>query len=408
MFVGNTLAGVFVYALQVAMGRMLEVTDYSLFTALMGIFNVTALPLTALLLVVTRNVALELGRDRPERAGAVRAQAVRELGIGGGALVLVALALSDPVSSLLDSPSVLPVVLLWLAVGVNLFTALGSSTLQGMQRFPQLATVSAGISAGRLGICVALVAAGFGIAGSMTGLLASVAIGGVAAWVLVDHGLPRRFNDRSKRKLFASREAAILAGSNLAFIALTQVDYIIVRIFCTPEQASLYSAGAVLAKSVLWLPVGIAIALFPTVASHHARGERSRHVLFQALGMAAITSGLLAGVLAVGAGFWIHLLYGEAYVGAAAYLRWLSLIYLPLALVLVVDNYQLALGRARFLWLYGLGAAAQTIAFATSGSTSPNLLVWILAASSAACFAWGVWVVLSGQRALEPGSSKAG
>jgi O-antigen/teichoic acid export membrane protein len=195
--------------------------------------------------------------------------------------------------------------------------------------------------------------------------------------------------------LFASREGALLAGSNLAFIALTQADYIIVRVFCTPDEAGLYSAGAVLAKSVLWLPVGIAIALFPTVASHHARGERSRHFLHQALGMAALTSGVLAAVLAAGAGFWIALLYGPAYAGAAVYLRWLSLVYLPLALVLVVDNYQLALRKARFLWLYALGAAAQVVAFAASGAASPLLLVWILAAASAVCLAWGVWIVVS-------------
>jgi Na+-driven multidrug efflux pump len=104
MFVGNTAAGLFVYALQVVMGRMLEVGDYSLFTALMGVFNVVALPVTALLLVLTRNVALELGRDRPGAAAAVRAQAVRELGLAGGALVLVALVLSGPLASLLDAP----------------------------------------------------------------------------------------------------------------------------------------------------------------------------------------------------------------------------------------------------------------------------------------------------------------
>jgi O-antigen/teichoic acid export membrane protein len=244
-------------------------------------------------------------------------------------------------------------------------------------------------------MCAVFVAVGFGVTGSMAGLLASGVIGAAAFWIGIEHDLPRRLNDRSTRRLFASREGMLLAASNLAFIALTQADYIIVRVFCSPEQAGLYSAGAVLAKAVLWLPVGITIALFPTVASHHARGEHSRHVLLQALGMATLTSGALAVVLALGADLWISLLYGPEYAGAAVYLRWLSLIYLPLALVLVVDNYQLALGRARFLLLYALGAAAQIVAFAATGSSDPTLLVWILAAASAACLAWGVWVVAS-------------
>ncbi len=400
MFVGNTLAGVFVYALQVVMGRLLQVQDYGLFTALLGIFNVTALPLTALLLVVTRGVAGDLGHGRPGAAAALRRQAVRELALGGGAVVLVALALSPLFARLLDAPSVVPVALLWVAVVVNLFTALGSAVLQGMSRFATLAAVSAGVAAARLAACAALVAAGLGVAGSMAGLVVAAAAGAAAAWIVVERALPGRISDHSRRRLFASREGLLLATSNLAFIALTQLDYIIVRVFCSPDEASLYSAGAVLAKAVLWLPVGIAIAVFPTVATHQARGERSRHVLFQALGMALLTSGALAGVLAVGAKFWIDLLYGPEYAGAAVYLSWLSVVYLPLALVLVVDNYQLALGRARFIWLYALGAAAQVVVFSAVGGT-PLRLVWILAAASAACFAWAVWVVAS-TRARRP------
>jgi O-antigen/teichoic acid export membrane protein len=406
MFVGNTLAGVFVYALQIVMGRMLRVDDYSLFTALMGVFNITALPLTALLLVVTRSIAVNVGAGDLGAATAVRRQAAWQLAVFGGPAVLVALALSSPIATALGSASVLAVAIMWVAVGANLFTALGAATLQGMHRFRELAIAGAGVGALRLAFCAGLVAVGLGVTGSMLGLLCSLVAGGAIYSLSVRKGLPRRLSDDSRRPLFGSREAALLATSNLAFIALTQFDYIIARVFCSPAQASLYAAGAVLAKSVLWLPVGIAIAVFPTVASHQARGERSRHVLVQALLMATVTSGLLAGVLAIGADFWIKLLYGPSYAGAAVYLRALSLIYLPLALVLVVDNYQLALGRARFIALYALGAACEVLAFLLPGGT-PARLVWVLAVASAMCFAWGTWIVVSGSRTASTAAQSA-
>lgn len=413
MFVGNTLAGVLVYAVQITMGRMLALQDYGLFTALLGIFNLTAIPLTALLMVVTRGVAQELGRGDLEAVWAIRRQAVRELALGGGVAVLVALSLSGLLAAVLDSTSIWPVVLLWIAVGFNIATAMWGATLQGMQRFPILAGINIAIAALRLVSCVALVAIGLGVVGSMLGLVLAAAVGGVVAWVAIERGLPHRRGDEVKRQLFGSRAAIALASSNLAFVALTQLDYILVRIFCSAEQASHYAAAAVLAKSVLWLPVGIVIAMFPTVASRVAQSRPSRHLLFQSLSMTLITSGLVAGVLAIGAGMWIGLLYGSKFAAASPYLGWLSLIYLPMAVVLVVDNYQLAMHRTRFIVLYALGVLAEVLAFIVPGGTLERLIA-VLAAVSGACLLWALWIVVEqvrgrGAGALrESGASGAG
>jgi O-antigen/teichoic acid export membrane protein len=397
MFVGNTTAGVFVYVLQVAMGRMLSVSDYSLFTALFGVFNIAVVPITSILLLVTRKVALEAGAGRLQAAAAVRTQAVRELVLAGSVAILAAILLSKPLAALVGAASVVPVILLWLAVGASMSNALGAAILQGLHRFRTLGIVTAGIPLLRLGLCAGLVAFGFGMGGAMGGLLLSLIVGSAVAWVMVERALPRRASDHSKRALLASREALFLAVNSLAFVALTQIDYIVVRVFCTPDQASFYSAGAVLAKSVLWLPVGIAIALIPAVASHQARSKSSLHLLRQSLGMALLASGVLAVILAVGADFWVSFLYGPHYAPAAVYLRWLSLIYLPIALVLMVDNYFLALKRARFIAIYAGGAALQLAVFLVPGG-NPVRLVWALAASSIACGARAAWVVSSAAR----------
>ena len=405
-FTGTTAAGVFVYALQVVMGRLLPVADYSLFTALIGVFNITALPLTALLLVITRNIALEVGRGDLAAASAVRRQALRQLALGGGALLLVALPLSGPLAHALGSHSAIGVALLWCSVGVNLFVALWLATLQGMQRFPALATVTGCAPALRLAFCAGAVALGYGVTGAMAGLLGSIAVAAAVCWIIVERKLPAGHSDHLQRSLLASREGITLAASNLAFVGLTQFDYIVVRVFCPADKAGLYAAGAVLAKAVLWLPVGLAVALYPTVASRHARSETSGHLLAQSLGMALVASGVLAGVLAIGASFWITHLYGSGYAGAATYLRWLSLAYLPMALVLVVDNYFLALGRARFIPFYALGALAQWAAFSVSGGT-PRRMLWIVTAASAACFAWAVWIVVTRARGTRsPGDGR--
>lgn len=399
IFVGNLVAGGAVYVLQVLMGRMLKVQEYSLFSALMGIFNIASLPLTALFMVVTRHLALGGGLDDQHAPAALVAAAERRVFLAAIGAFAVGAAASPFVARTLGAHSYVTVLLVWAAIALNAFVCLYAAVLQGRHRFSQIAVGNAAIPVLRVVLCLLLVAAGLGVTGAMAGLLLSLLAGSVWYWGLSTRAVTRRGVSGRAGRLFTMHDSLVLAFSSLGFIALTQLDYVIVRIACTPEQAGLYSAGAVLAKSVLWLPAGITVALYPTVVSEHAEARASRHLLSRSLRMALAFSGSLAIVLAVGAGFWIDLLYGAEYAGATPYLRWLSLIYLPLALVLVVDNYQLALGRARFIALYFLGAFAQWIVFAFPGGT-PWRLVWVLAAGSAGCAVWAAFVVL-GQRERE-------
>ena len=396
MFVSNTGAGVIVYALQVVMGRLLNVADYGLFTALFGVFNIAAVPLAAILLVVIRNVAVELSAGHPTTAAAVRDQAVRETTVGGTVLVVAAVAVSPLLAAALGAPSWLPVVLLWLAVGANLSMALAGAILQGAQRFETIAIVNLATPLLRLALCASFVAAGWGMTGAMGGVLVSAVAGSAAFWLAVDRRLPRHGGDGTTRALFRSSETLRLAANSLAFVALTQIDYVVVRVFCTPDQAGTYSAGAVLAKAVLWLPVGITLALVPTVAWQARSPSHGRHLLGQATLMALAVSGALALVLAVGAPFWTRTLYGPEYAGSAVYLRWLSVIYLPLAIVMVVDNYFLALRRVRFVWFYLTGAVLQVAVFLVTGVTAtPKRLVVALAIASGACAIRAAWVARS-------------
>ncbi|MFA4964172.1 MAG: hypothetical protein WC709_00830 [Thermoleophilia bacterium] len=394
IFTGNFVAGVCVYALQVLMGRLLQVQDYSLFSALMGMFNIASLPLTALFMVVTRRLALWPELKDAKGAASLLVTAERRLGLALLVVFIAALATSFAVAGALGSDSPLPVMILWAAICLNAFVCLYAAALQGMHRFSQIAVGNAAIPALRILLCAALVALGLSVSGAMTGLLFSLLAGAAWYWWLTGRALARAGSRPTRGSLFTTREGLILATSSLGFIALTQLDYVIVRIACTPGQAGLYSAGAVLAKAVLWLPAGITVALYPTVVSENASNQPSAHLLHKSLGMAALFSGLLALTLAVGAGFWVRLLYGAEYAGAAPYLRWLSLIYLPMALVLVVDNYQLALGRARFIPLYFAGALAAWIAFAFPGAT-PTRLVVVLGAASVCCSVWALRIVLS-------------
>ena len=182
-FAGVAGAAATVYVLQVAMGRMLPVTDYSLYAALSGIFNMVAVPLSAVLLVVTRAAALAAGRGDSGEVAAVRHQAVRELTIGGAAALVLGIAASGLLAGALGSSSPWPVVVMWIAVAANVALALGLALLQGAHRFMPLTVANFASAIVRLVSSLALVSMGFGVAGTMAGAALACGLGSIAVWV---------------------------------------------------------------------------------------------------------------------------------------------------------------------------------------------------------------------------------
>lgn len=405
LFVANTVAGVLTYGLQIAMARLLPIEEFGLFAALLGIFNLIAIPLTAALVAVTRALSRARGESNVAAISSIPLQAARELTFAIGILVGIGILFTGHIAGLLNAASIAWVLLLWLAIAANAASALGLAVLQGLQRFPGFGALTVANAALRLLVCVVAVAAGLGVGGAVTGFAVAALVGGLIGGTVLRRVARGGRRNLHRSALLTTRHALLLTISNLAFVAMTQFDFILARMFLPAEQASEYAAASVLAKSVLWLPVGIVVALFPMVASEAAARRSSRHLLRQGLLMAAVASGALALVLAIGAGFWMRLLYGPRFDAAASYLTWLSLAYFPLAIVLVVDNHQLALHRARFIVAYTLVAVTEVAALALPGAT-PERLINVIVVGSLACFAWAVWIVL-GQRQADAASPVA-
>ena len=398
LFTANTGAGVLAYALQIGMARSLSVVDYGLFAALLGIFNLTAIPLTAAVLTVTRAISHAVGHEDERAVSAICRKAARELTIGVGVLLGLAVVLSAKLADLLQTESVVVIVLLWIAVGANAATVLGLAVLQGLHRFVGFGVLTFANALLRLVCSVVAVAVGLGVGGAFGGFAAASMVAATSVWWTVTRALPSQRAVGYRDRLFTSRPAVLLVVSNLMFVAMTQFDYVLARVFLPAEQASQYAAASVLAKSVLWLPVGIVIAMFPMVASEAAASRPSRHLLVRGLGMAALTSGALAGILAVGAEIWVQFFYGPRFEPAAPYLAVLALAYLPMAIVLVVDNYQLALHRARFIAAYAAVAGAEVVALVLPGA-SPERLIAVLVGGSFMCLVWALWIVREQLRA---------
>jgi O-antigen/teichoic acid export membrane protein len=169
---------------------------------------------------------------------------------------------------------------------------------------------------------------------------------------------------------------------------MTQLDMVLVNYYFPSEQAGLYAAASVLGKAVLYLPGGLVIALFPMVAENHTKGEASARLFIQVTVVTASLIGLAALVYWWLGPWLITLLYGQAYAGAGELLSWYGLAILPMALVMVAENFLIAKGRVLFAWLFLGIAPLQLLAIHLWHADLLNVIV-ILGTSGAVLMALG-------------------
>ena len=359
MAAATVLAGVFNYGFQVLVGRALGAEQYGVFGALFALFY--------LLHVVGRGVRFSASRfaaelDEPdERAAFYRGFLVRSVVLGVVSFAAL-VAASPAITAFLGVGSTLPVVAVAAAIAVELVLTANQGTLQGLQRFGALGSfkvVQAGV---KLGLGAMLVFAGFGLygafgavaVGSLVVLLASTAY---LYWQL---GSPAATTPSFEyRRAYRYVFPAALAGFCLTVPG--NADVVLVKHFFPAEAAGYYTAASVLGKVLVFLPMGIATALFPKVTADHAAATTDHlGALFdRALSYAALVGTAGAVLYWVAAEPVLRLVFGSEYVAAAPLVRWYGLAVLAVVLAILVLNFQLARDRMGFVYLFAAGSVVE-------------------------------------------------
>src|SRR5581483_10192735 len=117
----------------VLLGRLLSTTQYGFFNALLGMFVVLGVPVTTLMMLVSRKTAeYRVSRSLSSVSFLMHSVSKRvfEASLVG---LLIYLCLLNPLSRLLHSPSFAPVILLGLCVVASIVMPIPLAVLQGLQ-----------------------------------------------------------------------------------------------------------------------------------------------------------------------------------------------------------------------------------------------------------------------------------
>ena len=349
----------------VAFARILGASGYGTLAALVSTFLILQVPGSALQITVAREVssALALGHEAP---GAGVRRWLGRIAVLTLAVTAVAILLRDQLAAVIGVDAVwaaaatLPTGCLWLLASVE------RGALQGFQRYRAVGLSIVGEATARLVFGLLLVAIGLGVTGAFLGTACSVlGMALVLLWPLhhelershslhVSGAHVRRFRD------LARRAWAPVAGLALLLI-LQEIHVIVVKHEASDDAAGAYAAAAVAAKAIIWVAVGLGLYLLPEAARRTKRGIDARPVLVQTLALIGVLALPMVLVYAVAARPLLEIVFGESFGPAAGALPWLGMSMALLACVYLAVQYLLALGRARFIVVLGIAAAAEPI-----------------------------------------------
>ncbi|MFQ5900721.1 MAG: oligosaccharide flippase family protein [Thermodesulfobacteriota bacterium] len=354
LFIASITGNVSNYLFQFFMGRYLSIEDYGAMNAVFSIMIIVGLPTTAIMLVIAKYIATFKAKGEEAKVSSLYQNSLIKMAVLGVVCVAPFFVFNSLIAGYLKIDSGWPAIIIGIGLFFSFVIAVNLGMLQGLKRFYCL---GAGMGLGgpiRLIFGALLVFLGLGL----NGALASTIFSGLLIFVITTIPLSAYFKKReavekdTKDILLYSIPVLL---SCLIFATMTNIDLIMVKHFFTPEQAGLYAAVTILAKTILYLPSAFVLAMFPIVSESHALNHNVFKVLDKGLFYTVVIS--VAGLLI----FYlfpeptIRTLFGDRFVSVAPLLKIYGLAMMFMTVITVLISFNLARHRTGFIYSLGAG-----------------------------------------------------
>lgn len=360
MLVVSLISGLLGYIYQIQIARLLNLSDFAIFSALMGLGAFMSSPLSTILMLVARRVAiLKASNNFYELRKMFWRLNLNALFVSAALLFVIFFWLDD-LQRYLKITSFHPIYLFLAYVLFSGFHQIGSGFLQGGQFYRWISVLTI------LGFMLKIVFSWtfIGSGQGLEGAILAIAITIIFIWALGFWAVLKKFPKENKSLHFKKHKVSILEAlpllvATVMFSAMTQLDLVLVNWYFPSEKAGLYAAASVMGKAALYISSGLVIALYPMVATNHSKKMQSSHLLFFSLTFSFLLSGGIALFYWFFGDVIIKLIFGQGYYEAGDILRWYGFAIMPMSLIVVAEHFLMAKGKNFFAWLFLLMAPIQ-------------------------------------------------
>ena len=374
VIIGAGIGNAFSYIFHFVLSRRLGPNAYGTLVTLMSIAAMATVAGNSLGTVAMQETA-KLWATHLEAAIAPFVRRALRFALAISVVIALGLIITSlPLASYLHVQQPLLWILLAAYVAVQILAAFARGAAQGAHRFVIFAASFASEGAVKVALAVWLVMLGFGVAGAMGGLIASVAtVLAVTLPATASGGRARAWQRGEQLK--HGRSALFVIAVTAAVNALLYIDMLFAKHHFSGEVAGYFGAAGTVARTIPYAASFIALILMPKAA---AAIHVSRDSLARVLGlMAGMTAACVAAAFAfinILAQPIVHLTYGPAFVGAASILRTYTIDEALFALWASAIACLVAVGRYEVFAYLAAATVVEAVAMALFGSTPMRLL----------------------------------
>jgi len=385
-------SNIFNYLFQLVAGRGLTTIDYGSFNAVNSMAVLLSAPVAILPLVFSR-YTVKLAESGLKQVKRLLVDGFRGTVFIASALFLIGLILIPWLKSFLHLETKTPIVIMLVQLALSLVFPVFLGVVQGLHRFTAFGICSSSVALVRFLSGVLFVfALEWGINGPLlSGTIGTVIAMGIGLWAVRDvlklpaEPLPHDLFSEMRKYSFP------VFLSTTMVMAFGNLDLVLVKHFCSPEEAGLYAIAAILGRIALFLPGVLIIVLFPEATKAQASGKEDSRILWVSLAMTAFLGGSVALVCTYWPSEIIVLLFGEKYQAGAELLKIISLAMAMLAVVNVIFTYCLARSEFKFLWPLSVGVGIMMMLifnFHDSAITIAKMVLYSIGLILAGTLSW--------------------
>jgi len=391
LFTGGVTAGILGYLFQIIMGRMLGVSEYGVFSALLAMMMVVAAPMVTLSMIIARRVSAIRAEKDNNKLGYLFYWINQKLLLLGVVLLVFVIFNIKALQNLLLIEESTHLYLLLIMLLISFPLAVNNAYLQGLRFFKWLAFSGALATLFKIIIAATLVYFGLGVTGVLGAIISSTLIILILNYLILRPSL-KQHNDSGSaatQLLFKSAIPVLLATAS--FAVMSQIDMVLVKHYFSEKDAGIYAAASILGKAVMYFPGGVALALFPMVAENSAGGKSSKDLMIEAIYVTALLSFIGALFYYFLSDYIILLLFGADYNEASIILKYYGFAIAPMSLIMVAEFFLIAMGRVLFAYLFMVVASLQLIAIYCYHDTLMNIvMILFLSGATLVIFGYGL------------------
>lgn len=358
LFVASSIVNISNFVFHMYATRNLKPEEYGVLATLLGIIMVISTPCLSLQMSIVKKASILKARNKLSGIGVLFRDVSKWLLIIGIFIFLIFVFLANPIKSFFNLNDKRLVYVLGCVLVVYFVIPVVRGILQGMQKFLSYGFNIIIDAICRLSFLFLFIYLGFGVYGA----LATTFFSGICAYLIgffmIINIIKLKDNKQENTPFFKDilNYALPVLFSFLGFSLLGYIDLFIVKHFYPKEQAGFYAITSIIGKAFLFFPSAVVMVLFPKVSEHYELNINPQKMLYKSMILTVLISllGIIFCYFFPEFVLWL-LTGGVKYYAIKDIVRLFGIAILPLVLLNVIINYNLAVHNYAFIFIIYIG-----------------------------------------------------